>query len=133
MDPKIEKYVLQPAIVGALAGGATAFLIGSDGKVPFTSFMEFSPAVSMGLIAASSDIVGTVVTDAIADATEDDRFDEMQRRMIKPALVGGVMAVSAPYLVNSSYADTAAILKVGMLGASSSAFGKYLAEMAPTE
>ena len=133
MDPKIEKYVLQPAIVGALAGGATAFLIGNTGKVPFTSFMEFSPAVSMGLIAASSDIVGTVITDAIADATEDDRFDEMQRRMIKPALVGGVMAVSAPYLVNSSYADTAAILKVAMLGATASAGGKYLAEMAPTE
>jgi hypothetical protein len=95
--------------------------------------MEFSPAVSMGLIAASSDIVGTVITDAIADATEDDRFDEMQRRMIKPAMVGGVMAISAPYLVNSSYTDTAAILKVGVLGASSSAFGKYLAEIAPTE
>jgi len=133
MDPKIEKYVLQPALVGVLAGGVTAVLIGNTGKVPFTSFMEFSPAVSMGLIAASSDIAGTIITDAIADATEDDRFDEMQRRMIKPALVGGCMAISAPYLVNSSYADTAAILKVAMLGAGAAAGGKYLADMAPKE
>lgn len=133
MDPKIEKYVLQPALTGILAGGVTAFMIGNDGKVPFTSFMEFSPAVSMGLIAASSDIVGTVITDAIADATEDDRFDEMQRRMIKPTVVGGVMAISAPYLVNSSYADTAAILKVALLGGGASVGAKYFADMAPTE
>ena len=133
MDPKIEKYVLQPALTGILAGGVTAFMIGNDGKVPFTSLMEFSPAVSMGLIAASSDIMGTVITDDIADATEDDRSDEMQRRLIKPTLVGGVMAISAPYLVNGSYADTAAILKVGMLGASSAAGAKYFADMVPTE
>jgi hypothetical protein len=132
MNNDMNDYLVQPLATGLVAGAATYAIFGASQSNLSVFGFSMPPPVALGVVAAGSDIIGTVVAKEAMKANDADQWDESIKMAMKPAITGAAM-VGASRMLIGEMASNSAILQVAGLGAASSVGGSYLVSAFPKE
>jgi hypothetical protein len=132
MNNDMNDYLVQPLATGLVAGAATYAIFGASQSNLSVFGFSMPPPVALGVVAAGSDIIGTVVAKEAMKANDADQWDESIKMAMKPAITGAFM-VGASRVLIGEMASNSAMLQVAGLGAASSVGGSYLVSAFPKE
>jgi hypothetical protein len=123
----VNKYAVHPASVGAAAALITLAAVGNEGSIKIGSMMV-SPAVAIGLSAATADLVGQAVGAYLLTLPQANKYGNAEKKLLAPVLVGAsligtVQLYVGPPIGFESY------MKVFALGAMSEMAGSYTANL----
>jgi hypothetical protein len=121
----INKYLIGPAVTGAVGAGLFMLVYGNNGKLLVSPLkISMGPAIAFGTSIAVADVLGSVISDSISESTSIAQLDTAQKMLIKPALTGlsTIGMVSALIAVPKNIGGAAQMFA---LGAGSSIGGQY--------
>jgi hypothetical protein len=132
MNNDLSKFLVQPVATAVVAGAATYLIYGPSPNNLEVGGFSVPPAVALALVAAGSDIIGTIAADEAMKANEADQWDESIKMAIKPTFTAASMVAASRVLIGP-FNGTSAMGQVAALGAGSSVGGSYLVSAFPKE
>ena len=121
----INKYVVGPAISGAVGTGLFMLVYGNTGKLMVGPMkMTMGPAFAFGTSIAAADIVGTAISSVISESTQVAQLDTAQKMLITPTITG-LSTVAMVTALIAAPKNISGAAQVFMLGAGANVGAQY--------